>query len=50
MVSNMAGWNKAENMMTSFPLFDAFHFFSRLARPIRIYMLSLILNENLRQF
>ena len=28
MVSNIAGWNKAENMMTSFPLFDAFLFFT----------------------
>ena len=48
MVPNMAGFNKVEIMMTSFPVFDAF-FFTVVARPIRIYMLSLILNENLRQ-
>ena len=49
MVPNMAGFHKVENMMTSFPVFDAF-LFSGVARPIRIYMLSLILNEKLRQF
>ena len=27
MVPNMAGFNKVENMMTSFPIFDAFFFF-----------------------
>ena len=41
MVPKMAGLNKAENMMTSFPVFDAF-LFSGVARPIGIYMLSLI--------
>ena len=29
MVSNMAGFNEVENMMTSFPVFDAFLFFGR---------------------
>ena len=29
MVPNMAGFNEVENMMTSFPIFDAFLFFGR---------------------
>ena len=29
MVPNMAGFNEVENMMTSFPVFDAFLFFGR---------------------
>ena len=49
MVPNMTVFNKVENLMMSFPIFDAFPF-SGIARPIRIYMISLILNENLRQF
>ena len=45
MVPNMAGFNKVENMMTSFPVFDAF-LFSGVARPIRIYIFSF---PNLKQ-
>ena len=41
MVPNMAGLNEVENMMTSFPVFDAF-LFSGVSRPVRKYMLSLI--------
>ena len=41
MVPNMAGFNEVENMMTSFPVSDAFVFLG-VVRPIRIYMLSLI--------
>ena len=40
MIPNMAGFNEVENMMTSFPVFDAF-LFSGVARPIRIYMFPL---------
>ena len=49
MVPNMAGFNKVENMMLSFSVFDAF-LSSGVAHPIPIFILFLILNENLRQF
>ena len=41
MVPKMAGFNEVKNMMTSFPVFDTF-IFSDVARPVEIYMLSLI--------
>ena len=41
MAPNMAEFNEAEKKMISFPVFDAF-LFSGVARPIRIYLLSLI--------
>ena len=37
MVPNMAGLNKVENMMTSFPVFDAFLFFWRSSPYRNIY-------------
>ena len=37
MVTNIAGFNKFENMMTSFPVFDAFLFFVRSSPYPNIY-------------
>ena len=37
MVPNMAGFNKVENMMMSFPVFDAFLFFGRSSPYPNIY-------------
>ena len=47
MVPNIAGLNEFENMMTSFPFFDAFLFFGRNS-PYPIDMLSLNLKRKFK--